>query len=35
MIESIAKIIVDVTLFIEKYNCWEWREEEKINIKNE
>ena len=27
--ESIAKNIVDVTLFVEKYNCWEWIEKEK------
>ena len=26
--KSIAKNIVDVTLFVEKYNCWEWIEEE-------
>ena len=32
--ESIAKNIV-VTLFVEKYNCWEWIEKEKINIKKE
>ena len=22
--ESIAKNVVNITLFIEKYNCWEW-----------
>ena len=33
--ESIAKNIVEVTLFVEKYNCWEWIEEEKVNIKKE
>ena len=32
--ESIAKNIV-VTLFVEKYNCWEWIEKEKRNIKKE
>ena len=33
--ESIAKNIIDVTLFVEKYNCREWIEKEKINIKKE
>ena len=32
--ESIAKNIV-VTLFVEKYNCWEWIKKEKRNIKKE
>ena len=27
--ESIAKNIVDVTFFVEKYNCWEWIGKEK------
>ena len=27
--ESIAKNIVDVTFFVEKYNCWEWLGKEK------
>ena len=26
--ESIAKNVVYVTLFIKKYNCWEWIEKE-------
>ena len=29
--ESIVKNIMDVILFVEKYNCWEWIEEERIN----
>ena len=33
--ESIAKNIVDVILFVEKYNCWEWIGKEKIKIKKE
>ena len=34
-VKVLQKNIVDVNIFVEKYNCWEWIEKEKINIKKE
>ena len=31
--KSIAKNIVNITVFVEKYNCWERIEEEKKRLK--